>query len=203
MPFSRSRSIESITRSFISARAWNCPPCRSMASTSVVLPWSTCATIATLRRSVRVCMVPLSPVLVVVAVPGSTAGTAFGLGSNVRPNARPIAAGAAAGLVLAMLHAGAAPAASVVDEIHYSYGDTGDSVVVDWRGAERTLSFGPTMAYGFVAVANPPAVTPVDSAGPFREIRLHGLAPDTMYHYRIGAGPDHVLQTAPLGSFRW
>jgi hypothetical protein len=148
-------------------------------------------------------MVPLSPVLVVVAVPGSTAGTAFGLGSNVRPNARPIAAGAAAGLVLAMLHAGAAPAASVVDEIHYSYGDTGDSVVVDWRGAERILSFGPTMAYGFVAVANPPAVTPVDSAGPFREIRLHGLAPDTTYHYRIGAGPDHVLQTAPLGSFRW
>src|SRR6476660_441511 len=30
------------------------PPCQSMASTRVVLPWSTCATIATLRRSLRV-----------------------------------------------------------------------------------------------------------------------------------------------------
>src|SRR3954464_3328155 len=50
MPFSRSRSIESITRSFTSWLARNAPDCQSMASTSVVLPWSTWATIATLRR---------------------------------------------------------------------------------------------------------------------------------------------------------
>ena len=31
----------------------NAPDCQSMASTSVVLPWSTCATMATLRRSGR------------------------------------------------------------------------------------------------------------------------------------------------------
>src|SRR3569833_1311803 len=53
MPFSRSRSIESITRSATSWLARKAPDCQSMASTSVVLPWSTWATIATLRRSLR------------------------------------------------------------------------------------------------------------------------------------------------------
>src|SRR3954453_20272928 len=56
MPFSRSRSIESMTRS---ATSWFCrkaPVCQSMASTSVVFPWSTWATIATLRRSSRTAM---------------------------------------------------------------------------------------------------------------------------------------------------
>jgi hypothetical protein len=43
----------------------------------------------------------------------------------------------------------------------------------------------------------------VDSAGPFREVTPAGLAPDTAYHHRIGAGADHVLRTAPIGSFRW
>ena len=55
MPFSRSRSIESMTRSWTDpSSAWcavKAPDCQSMASTSVVLPWSTCAMIATLRRS--------------------------------------------------------------------------------------------------------------------------------------------------------
>src|SRR5580693_8739138 len=54
MPFSRSRSPESSTRSATFALARNAPDCQSIASTSVVLPWSTCATIATLRRSSRV-----------------------------------------------------------------------------------------------------------------------------------------------------
>ena len=54
MPFSRSRSPESITRSSRCWRAPKDPDCLSMASTSVVLPWSTWATIATLRRSDRV-----------------------------------------------------------------------------------------------------------------------------------------------------
>ena len=53
MPFSRSRSIESITRSATSWFARKAPDCHSIASTSVVLPWSTCATIATLRMSSR------------------------------------------------------------------------------------------------------------------------------------------------------
>ena len=57
MPFSRSRSIESMTRSLTEpSSAWwaeKAPDCQSIASTSVVLPWSTWATIATLRRSSR------------------------------------------------------------------------------------------------------------------------------------------------------
>ena len=54
MPFSRSRSVESSTRSATSWLARKAPDCHSMASTSVVLPWSTWATIATLRMSERV-----------------------------------------------------------------------------------------------------------------------------------------------------
>ena len=51
MPFSRSRSVESMTRSTTSWLARNAPVWRSMASTRVVLPWSTWATMATLRRA--------------------------------------------------------------------------------------------------------------------------------------------------------
>src|ERR1017187_8595809 len=49
MPRSRSRSLESITRSMRCSLARNVPLWRSMASTSVVLPWSTWAMIAILR----------------------------------------------------------------------------------------------------------------------------------------------------------
>ncbi|MCA2212301.1 purple acid phosphatase family protein [Jidongwangia harbinensis] len=109
-----------------------------------------------------------------------------------------------AGLVAALLHAAPAGAgADSVDEIHYSYGETPGSVVVNWRGAATTIEYGPTAAHGFQAVAGAPAILPVDSGGPFREVELTGLAPDTAYHYRISDGADHVLRTAPLGSFRW
>src|SRR5271154_5069124 len=53
MPFSRSRSIESITLVATSCPTRNAPDCHSIASTSVVLPWSTWAAIATLRMSSR------------------------------------------------------------------------------------------------------------------------------------------------------
>ena len=53
MPFSRSRSPESITRSTTASLARKTPVWRSIASTSVVLPWSTWATMARLRRSSR------------------------------------------------------------------------------------------------------------------------------------------------------
>ena len=56
MPFSRSRSPESITRSVSSWWAPNAPVWRSSASTRVVLPWSTCATMATFLMSSRVSM---------------------------------------------------------------------------------------------------------------------------------------------------
>src|SRR4051794_14674703 len=54
MPFSRSRSFESIARSSTCWCSPKEPVCQSMASTRVVLPWSTWATIAMLRRSSRV-----------------------------------------------------------------------------------------------------------------------------------------------------
>src|SRR5882757_3814802 len=54
IPFSRSRSIESITRSATSCPLRKVPVCHSIASTSVVLPWSTWAMIAMFRRSSRV-----------------------------------------------------------------------------------------------------------------------------------------------------
>src|SRR6202044_1022589 len=49
MPRSRSSSFESITRSATDSLARNVPLCFSMASTRVVLPWSTCAMMAMLR----------------------------------------------------------------------------------------------------------------------------------------------------------
>ena len=49
MPRSRSRSFESIARSATTSPVRNVPACLSRPSTSVVLPWSTCAMIATLR----------------------------------------------------------------------------------------------------------------------------------------------------------
>src|SRR6056297_426863 len=57
MPRSRSRSPESMTRSSTSWLARNAPDCHSMASTRVVLPWSTWAMMATLRRSERTAVV--------------------------------------------------------------------------------------------------------------------------------------------------
>ncbi len=51
IPRSRSRSIESITRSAWASPARHVPACLSRPSTSVVFPWSTWAMIATLRMS--------------------------------------------------------------------------------------------------------------------------------------------------------
>ena len=121
-----------------------------------------------------------------------------------RATVRSLVSVGVAGFVLASLpQSRAAADADVVDEIHYSYGGSPMSVVVNWRGAASMISFGMTTGYGFTAVAARSAITPVDSPGPFWEVALTGLAPDTAYHYRIGAGADHVLRTAPLGSFRW
>src|SRR4051812_25230772 len=50
IPRSRSRSFESMMRSATTSFSRKTPACLSMASTSVVLPWSTCATMAMLRR---------------------------------------------------------------------------------------------------------------------------------------------------------
>jgi len=99
---------------------------------------------------------------------------------------------------------GVARAADPVDEIHYSYGDTPDSVVFDWRGDETAFSYGLLSPDETPATAHPSSVTPLDTTGPFEELVLTGLQPGTLYHYRIGAnGDDHTFRTAPTGDFTW
>ena len=56
IPRSRSRSFESMARSATCWLSRNVPLCFSRQSTRVVLPWSTCAMIATLRMSI-ICFV--------------------------------------------------------------------------------------------------------------------------------------------------
>ncbi len=91
-----------------------------------------------------------------------------------------------------------------VDEIHYSYGDTAGSVVLYWRGAATTVSYGTTTSYGATSTATVSPITPVDIAGPFMRATLTGLAANTSYHYRIGpTGADHTLAAAPTGSFSY
>src|SRR5262245_16866883 len=58
MPRWRSSSLESRMHSWASSDARNSPDCLRIWSTSVVLPWSTWAMIATLRRSVRCAFMP-------------------------------------------------------------------------------------------------------------------------------------------------
>ncbi len=94
--------------------------------------------------------------------------------------------------------------ADTVDELHYSYGNTSDSVVFDWHGQEQNIYYGLDTTYGNQAVATDSAITPVDSAGPFREVALTGLVPNTSYHYKVGVdGLDHTFSTIPTGDFTW
>jgi hypothetical protein len=109
------------------------------------------------------------------------------------------------GGVLAGTGAPAARAADAVDEIHVGYGNLpATSMWVYWRGAVADLSYGTTTAYGRTVAAATSAVTPVDRTGPFHEVQLSGLTPNTQYHYRIGGtGADHAFRTAPSGDFSW
>src|SRR5689334_7882985 len=90
MPFSRSRSIESSTLVATSWPARKAPDCHSIASTSVVLPWSTCATIATLRMScrgtstsLRLAAGPCGPQARAQAEAGERRGIALGRGDRL------------------------------------------------------------------------------------------------------------------------
>jgi hypothetical protein len=97
-----------------------------------------------------------------------------------------------------------ASSGDTVTEIHYSFGDSPDSVVFDWAGQEQEIDYGLTTAYGETAIASNSPITPVDSPGPFRQVALTGLQPSTTYHYRIGpTGLDHTFQTVPEGDFTW
>ena len=56
IPRSRSKSLESIALSTTSWFSLKAPDCFKSSSTRVVLPWSTCAIIAILRRSINLCL---------------------------------------------------------------------------------------------------------------------------------------------------
>ena len=62
MPRSRSMSFESITRSCTAWFSRKVPDCFSIPSTSVVLPWSTCAIIAMLRKSSLLIFIHMHPI---------------------------------------------------------------------------------------------------------------------------------------------
>ncbi len=88
----------------------------------------------------------------------------------------------------------AVASAHAADEIHWTItGPT--SVAFDWRGAQSTIQYGLTAAYGSSVAAIMPSPLPWSSPGPFWEARLTGLEPDQLYHYSIGAGPDHTFRT--------
>jgi len=87
--------------------------------------------------------------------------------------------------------------AAAADEIHWTYtGPT--SVSFDWRGSETTIRYGLTTAYGQTVTAVTPSPLPFSSSGPFREARITGLQPGTLYHYSIGTGPDHTFHTPKI-----
>src|SRR3990172_5735390 len=86
IPRSRSRSIESMTRSTSASFARNVPVWRSMASTKVVLPWSTWAMIARLRRSVRTAERWVSVVWGMAEAYPFSRQIAFGVGCRYAPS---------------------------------------------------------------------------------------------------------------------
>ncbi len=83
---------------------------------------------------------------------------------------------------------------SGADEVHWTVtGPT--SVTFDWRGQASTIRYGTTPSYGSSVSAQTPAILPFSSAGPFREGRITGLQPNTVYHYSLDTLGDHVFRT--------
>jgi len=98
------------------------------------------------------------------------------------------------GLLLAALLS--ATAAHADDEIHWTM-LSGTSVAIDWRGTGSTVRYGATTAYGLTAAGVAPTPLPFSSSGPFREVKITGLAPGVTYHYSVDGGPDHTFHTLP------
>ena len=89
MPRSRSRSFELSARSTVAWFSRNAPDCLSSASTSVVLPWSTCAMIAMLRISMRgVPRGPAAPLVAAVRNGNAPPHDVGGCGRNACPTSR-------------------------------------------------------------------------------------------------------------------
>ena len=95
----------------------------------------------------------------------------------------------------------ATPSAFAADEIHWTFiGQT--AITFDWRGtaSENTIRYGLSAGSytNTVTAVNPAAPNiPFSSPGPFWEAKLTGLQEDTVYHYSVAGGPDHVFHTPP------
>ena len=86
--------------------------------------------------------------------------------------------------------------ALAADEIHWTMtGPT--SVTLEWRGSNGSLRYGLNSSYGLATTAVTPSPLPYSSSGPFCEARLTGLLPNTVYHYSVAGGPDHLFRTMP------
>lgn len=132
---------------------------------------------------------------------------ALGWGMVVVPSAAdatpssPIGSSKAGGSVL--LHAFALSTTEPNDEIHSSLGDSSSQMWLYWHGPDDVVQYGLDSSYGQTATASRPTIVAKDLGGLW-QVRLTNLAPDTMYHYQIGAnGLDHTFQTAPTGDFVW
>lgn len=91
------------------------------------------------------------------------------------------------------------PDGTMVDQVHWTILGQ-DAVAIDWRGPswERTIHYGTTPgALASVAHGEHPDPVPDSSPGPFWEARITGLQENTLYHYRIGHGPESTFRTPP------
>jgi hypothetical protein len=94
-------------------------------------------------------------------------------------------------------------AAGTADEIHYAFGDTSDSLVINWRGEPDVLEIGLEGGTTVNYTATVPSIVPTDDVGPFREVTVTGLLTDSTYAYRIGDGPWNSLRTQPTDNYTW
>ncbi|MGN6300932.1 MAG: PKD domain-containing protein [Angustibacter sp.] len=88
------------------------------------------------------------------------------------------------------------------DEIHYSFGDTGQ-VVLSWRGVADVVHLTAPDGTQWDVTGHRSAITPVDDPGPFNEALVTGLQPGAPYRYRIGDAAEYVLHAAPASGLHW
>jgi hypothetical protein len=98
---------------------------------------------------------------------------------------------------LALAFAAIAVSARAAQGVHWTILGP-SSVAFNWRGPETVIqyrSFGPYLQY---QAANAPDPMPTPPESLHREVILSGLAPNALYHYRIGDGPQYTFRTPPL-----
>jgi hypothetical protein len=103
----------------------------------------------------------------------------------------------AGALALAIGLAAAERVDAAASGVHWTFVGPG-AVTFDWRGPDSLIRYGLTSEYTHTALAGAPMPMPYSSPGPYREVRLENLRPNTTFHYAIGDGPDRTFHTPPL-----